>query len=47
MKISKSAVLLENEHQSDQKIITYYFSIDFRNVFVLAKTTLSIKCQKM
>ena len=37
MEISKSAVLLANEHQSDQKNVTNDFRIDFRNVFVLAK----------
>ena len=32
MEISKSAVLPENEHQSDQKNVTNDFHIDFRYV---------------
>ena len=47
MEISKSAVLLANEHQSDQKNVTNDFRINFRYVFVHAKTTLSMECQKM
>ena len=47
MKISKSAVLLANEHQSDQKNRIDDFRIDFRYVFVHAKTTLSVECQKL
>ena len=48
MVISKSAVLLANEHQSDQKKnVTNDFRINFRYVFVHAKTTLSMECQKM
>ena len=48
MEISKSAGLLGNEHQSDQKKNdTNDFRINFRYVFVHAKTTLSLKCQKM
>ena len=48
MEISKSAVLLANEHQSDQKKnVTNDFRINFLCVFVHAKTTLSIKYQKM
>ena len=47
MEILKSAVLLANEHQSDQKkTVTNDFRINFRNVFVHAKTTLSMECQK-
>ena len=37
MEISKSAVLFANEHQSDQKYVTNYFSITSRSVFVHAK----------
>ena len=47
MEILKSAVLLANEHQSDQKNVTNDFRIMFRNVFVHAKTTLSMDSQKM
>ena len=48
MEISSSAVILANEHQSDQKKnITNDFHINFRYVFVHAKTTLSIEYQKM
>ena len=47
MEISKSAVLLANEHQSDLKNVTDVFRIHFRYVFVHAKTTLSMECQKM
>ena len=48
MEISKSAVLLAKEHQSDQKKkVTNDFHINFRYVFVHAKTTLSIDYQKM
>ena len=48
MEISKSAVLLANEKQSDQKKnMTNDFRINFRYVFVHAKTTLSVECQKM
>ena len=47
MEISKSAVLLAYEHQSDQKNVTNDFRINFRYVFVHAKTTLSIEYQKM
>ena len=47
MEISKSAVLLANEYQSDQKKnVTNDFRILFRYVFVYAKTTLSMECQK-
>ena len=42
MEISKSAVLLANEYQSDQKNITNDFRINFRYVIVHAKTTLSM-----
>ena len=44
MEISKSAVLLANEHQSDQKNVTNDFHINFRLVLVHAKTTLSMEC---
>ena len=37
MEILKSAVLLTNEHQSDQKNPTNDFRINFRDVFVHAK----------
>ena len=48
MEISKSAVLLATEHQSDQKKkITNDFRIDFRYEFAYAITTLSMECQKM
>ena len=48
MEMSKSAVLLANEHQSDQlKNVTNDFRIIFHYVFVHAKTTLSLECQKM
>ena len=46
MEISKSAVLLANEHQRDQKKnVTNDFRINFRYAFVHAKTTLSVECQ--
>ena len=44
MEISKSAVLLATEHQSDQKNVTNDFRINFRLVLVHAKTTLSMEC---
>ena len=47
MEISKSAVLLAKEHQRDQKKNTKDFHINFRYVFVHARTTLSIEYQKM
>ena len=47
MEISKSAVLLANEHQRGQKKFTNDFHIDFCYVFVYAKTTLSVERQKM
>ena len=47
MKISKSAVLLINEHQSDQKNVTNDFRKTFRSVFVHTKTPLLVECQKM
>ena len=46
MEISKSAVLLANEHRSNQKNVTNDFRMNFRYVFVHAKTTLSMECQK-
>ena len=47
MEISKLAIFLANKHQSDQKNDTNAFLINFRYVFVHAKTTLSMECQKM
>ena len=48
MEISKSAVLLSNEHQSDhKKNVTNDFHIYICYVFVHAKKTLSIEYQKM
>ena len=47
MEISKSAVLLANEHRSDQKNVTNDFRMNFRYVFVHAKTTLSMEYKKM
>ena len=47
MEILNSAVLLANEHQSDQKNVTNDFRIIFRYEFVHAKTTLSMDSQKM
>ena len=47
MEILKSAVLLANEHQSDQKNVTNDFCTNFRYVFVHAKRMLSIEYQKM
>ena len=47
MEISKSAVSLANEHQRDLKNVTNDFRINFRYVFVHAKSTLSMECQKM
>ena len=47
MEILKSAVLLANEHQSDQnKKNKNDFRINVRYVFVHAKTTLSMECLK-
>ena len=46
MEISKSAVLLANEHRSDQKNVTNDLHMIFRSVFDHAKTTLSMECQK-
>ena len=37
MEISKFAILLANEHESDQKNVTNDFHINFRNAFVYAK----------
>ena len=47
METFKSAVLLANGHPSDQKNVTNDFRINFRYVFVHAKTTLSMDSQKM
>ena len=47
MELLKSAVLLANGHQSDQKNVTNGFRINFSYVFVHTKTTLSMKCQKI
>ena len=44
MDILKSAVLLANEHQSEQKNVTNDFRINFRYIFVHAKTSLSMEC---
>ena len=45
MEISKLAIFLANEHQSDQKKNdTKDLRINFRYVFVHAKTTLSKEC---
>ena len=44
LEISKLAVLLANEHQSDQKNVTNDFRINCRYVFVHTKTTLSMLC---
>ena len=45
MEISKSAALLANEHQSDQKKnVTNDFRINFRYVLVHEKTTLLMEC---
>ena len=46
MEILKLAVLLANEHQSDQKNVTNDFRINFCYVFIHAKTTLPMECQK-
>ena len=40
MEISKSAVILANEHQCDRKNVTNDFRLNFRYVFVHAKSTL-------
>ena len=47
MEISKPAVLLAKEHGSDQKNVTNDFCMNFRYVFVHAKMTLPMECQKM
>ena len=47
MEVLNSAVLLEHEHQTDQKSVTNDFRIHFRYVLVHAKTTLSVECQKV
>ena len=47
MEISKLAVLLANEHRSDQKNVANDFRMIFRYVFVHAKATLSMECQKI
>ena len=48
MEILKSALLLANEHESDQKKnVSNGFRINLRYVFVHSKTTLSVECQKM
>ena len=44
MEISKSAVLLANEHISDQINVTNDFRINFCYVLVHEKTTLSMEC---
>ena len=48
MGISKSAVLLANEHQSNgENNVTNDFRINFRYVCIHKKTTLSMECQKI
>ena len=47
MEILKSAVLIANEHPSDQQNVTNDFRINFRYAFVHAKTTMSMDSQKM
>ena len=48
MEISKSAVLLANEHQSDQKKkFKMIFVLIFTMYSFTQKTTLSMECQKM
>ena len=47
MEISKSAVILANEPKATRKNVTNDFRINFCYVFVHAKTTLSMECQKM
>ena len=48
MEISKSAVLFANEQSKrPEKNVTKDFRINFRYVFVHAKSTLSMECQKM
>ena len=42
MEISKSAVFLASEHQSDWKNVTNNFRIKFRYVLVHAKSTMSM-----
>ena len=46
VQISKSGVLIANEHQSDQKNVTNDFRLNFCYEFVHAKATLSMECQK-
>ena len=43
----KISCIITKEHQSDQKNNTNDFRLNFRYVFVHAKTTLSMECQKM
>ena len=47
MEILKSAVLLAMNIKATRKNVTNDFRINFRYVFVHAKTTLSMECQKM
>ena len=48
MEISKSAVLLANEHQSDQKkMFKMIFVLIFAMYSFMQKTALSMECQKM
>ena len=48
MEILKSAVLLANEHQNDlNKYFPNDFRINFRYVFVHAKMTLLMECQRI
>ena len=46
-KISKSAVFLANNIKAARKNVTNDFLSNFHYLFVHAKTTLSMECQKM
>ena len=47
MEISKSAIFFAMNIKATRKNDTNDFRINFRYVFVHAKTTLSMECQKM
>ena len=47
IEISKSAVLLANNIKAARKNVTNDFRCNFHFLFVHAKTTLSMECQKM
>ena len=47
MEISKSALLLANDIEATRKNVTNNFRMNFRFVFVHAKTTLSMECHTM